>query len=112
MNRTDRCPKRSGGGLLAAGPAAGHRLRESLCQLLMLACYQAGDLPGALAAYHATRQALAAGLGADPGPALRGLLQQILRRDPGLDPARRHGARPLPGDGGPVITPVSWCHHD
>jgi DNA-binding SARP family transcriptional activator len=59
-----------------AGPAGGHRLRESLCQLLNLARYQAGDLPGALAAYHATRRALASGLGADPGPALRGLLQQ------------------------------------
>jgi DNA-binding SARP family transcriptional activator len=69
-----------------AGPADGHRLRESLCQLLMLARYQAGDLPGALAAYHGTRQALAEGLGTDPGPALRGLLQQILRRDPALEP--------------------------
>ena len=68
-----------------AGPAARHRLRESLCQLLMLACYRAGDLPGALAAYHGTRQALAAELGTDPGPALSGLLQQILRRDPALD---------------------------
>jgi DNA-binding SARP family transcriptional activator len=94
-----------------AGPAAGHRLRESLCQLLMLACYQAGDLPGALAAYHATREALAAELGADPGPALSGLLQQILRRDPCLD-ARHHGARTLAGDGGQMITQVTWCHHD
>jgi DNA-binding SARP family transcriptional activator len=95
-----------------AGPAAGHRLRESLCQLLMLACYQAGDLPGALAAYHGTRQALAAGLGADPGPALSGLLRQILRRDPCLDPARHHGARAVPGDGGQAITLVNWCHHN
>ena len=69
-----------------AGPAAGHRLRESLCRLLMLARYQVGDLPGALAAYHGTRRALAAELGTDPGPALSGLLQQILRRDPCLDP--------------------------
>lgn len=69
-----------------AGLAAGHRLRESLCQLLMLASYQAGDLPGALAAYHATRRALADELGTDPGPALTGLLRQILRRDPALDP--------------------------
>jgi DNA-binding SARP family transcriptional activator len=69
-----------------AGPADGHRLRESLCQLLMLARYQAGDLPGALAAYHGTRQALATELGIGPGPALSGLLQQILRRDPCLAP--------------------------
>jgi DNA-binding SARP family transcriptional activator len=67
-------------------PAAEHQLRESMCELLMLARYQAGDMPGALVAYHATRQVLAAELGADPGPALTGLLQQILRRDPSLDP--------------------------
>jgi DNA-binding SARP family transcriptional activator len=69
-----------------AGLAAGHRLREGICQLLMLARYQGGDLPGALAAYHCTRQALASELGTDPGPALSGLLQQMLRRDPCLDP--------------------------
>jgi DNA-binding SARP family transcriptional activator len=68
-----------------AGPAAGHRPRESLCQLLMLARYQAGDLPGALEAYHATRQALASELGAAPGAALAALLEQVLRRDPALD---------------------------
>lgn len=76
-----------------AGLAAGHRLRESLAQLLMLARYQAGDLPGALAAYHGTRRALADGLGADPGPALTGLLAQILARDPALDSP----AAPRPG---------------
>ena len=43
------------------------------------------SLPGALEAYHGTRQALAAELGTDPGPALGGLHQQILRRDPRLD---------------------------
>jgi len=69
-----------------AGQGAGHELRESLCQLLMLARYQAGDLPGALAAYHATRQALAGQLGTGPSPALAGLLAQILNRDPALDP--------------------------
>jgi DNA-binding SARP family transcriptional activator len=87
-----------------AGPAARHRLRESLCQLLMLACYRAGDLPGALAAYHGTRQALAAELGTDPGPALSGLLQQILRRDPALDPPAAVALGALPGDGGRAIT--------
>ena len=87
-----------------AGPAAGHRLRESLCQLLMLACYRAGDLPGALAAYHGTREALAAELGTDPGPALSGLLQQILRRDPALDPPAATAPAALPGDGGLAVT--------
>ena len=80
-----------------AGPAGGHRLRESLCQLLMLARYQAGDLPGALAAYHVTRQALAEGMGADPGASLSGLLQQILRRDPALDPPAAAAPGPCPG---------------
>lgn len=83
-----------------AGPAAGHRLRESLCQLLVLARYQAGDLPGALAAYHGTRQALAAELGTDPGPALTCLLQQILRRDPCLDPPATTAIRPIQGMAG------------
>jgi len=68
-----------------AGPASAHRLRESLCELLMLARYQAGDMPGALAAYHETREVLADELGTDPGSALTGLLGQILRRDPSLD---------------------------
>lgn len=83
-----------------AVPAAGHRLRESLCQLLMLACYQAGDLPGALAAYHGTRQALATELGTRPGPVLSGLLQQILRRDPALDLPAAAAPGALSGDGG------------
>lgn len=83
-----------------AGLAAGHELRESLCQLLMLARYRAGDLPGALAAYHATRQALAAELGADPGPALTGLLEQVLRRDPALDSPGAPVTGPWPGMAG------------
>jgi DNA-binding SARP family transcriptional activator len=83
-----------------AGQAAGHRLRESLCHLLMLARYQAGDLPGALAAYHRTRQALAAELGTDPCPALTGLLQQILRRDPRLDPPATTANGPCQGMAG------------
>jgi len=89
-----------------AGPAAGHPLRESLCQILMLARYQAGDLPGALAAYHDTRRALAAELGADPGPALAGLLGQILHRDPRLEPppSGHPGVKARPGYGRQTIT--------
>jgi SARP family transcriptional regulator, regulator of embCAB operon len=83
-----------------AGPSAGHQLRESLCQLLMLARYQAGDLPGALDAYHGTRQARATELGTDPGPALSGLLRQILRRDPGLHPPATTAAGPCQGMAG------------
>jgi DNA-binding SARP family transcriptional activator len=95
-----------------AGPAAGHRLRESLCRLLMLARYQAGDLPGAVAAYHCTRQALTAELGTVPAPALTGLLQQILRRDPCLDPSAATAPGPRSGDGRHAITALTWCHHD
>jgi len=83
-----------------AGPAAGHQLRESLCQLLMMARYQAGDLPGALDAYHGTRQALATELGTDPGPALSGLFRQILRRDPGLNPPASMALGPCQGMAG------------
>jgi DNA-binding SARP family transcriptional activator len=83
-----------------AGPSAGHQLRESLCQLLMLARYQAGDLPGALDAYHGTRQALATELGTDPGPALSGLFRRILRRDPGLHPPASTAAGPCQGMAG------------
>lgn len=94
-----------------AAPAAGHVLRESLCQLIMLARYQAGDLPGALAAYHRTRRALAVSLGADPGPSLASLLEQVLRRDPALNPPPA-AHRSWQGDGGPTATGVSWCQHD
>jgi len=83
-----------------AALAAGHQLRESLCRLLMLARYQADDLPGALDAYHRTRRALAAELGADPGPALSGLLRQILHRDPGLNPPATRAAGPCEGIAG------------
>ena len=79
-----------------AGPAAGHRLRESLCQLLMLARYQAGDLPGALAAYHRTCQALADGLGTDPGPGAGRPAGAGPAPRPRPGPARRDRARAVP----------------
>jgi DNA-binding SARP family transcriptional activator len=68
------------------GLAARYPLREGLCYRLMLARYQAGHPAGALSAYHTLRRALADELGTDPGPPLQRLHQQILRRDPRLDP--------------------------
>jgi DNA-binding SARP family transcriptional activator/tetratricopeptide (TPR) repeat protein len=59
-------------------------LRERLHGLLMTALYRDGQQAGALAAYQAARTALAAELGAEPGPDLRGLHQQILTADPAL----------------------------
>jgi DNA-binding SARP family transcriptional activator len=69
-----------------AGLAASHPLREGLWYQLMLARYRCGHLAGALAAYQAIRRTLADELGTDPGPPLARLHQQILRRDPTLDP--------------------------
>jgi DNA-binding SARP family transcriptional activator len=69
-------------------------LRERLHGLLMTALYRDGQQAAALAAYQAARGVLAAELGAEPGPELRALHQQILRGDPA-----RPG--PAPGPAGP-----------
>jgi Bacterial transcriptional activator domain/AAA ATPase domain len=50
----------------------------------MLALYRDGNQAAALAAFQAARVALVAELGCEPGPALRGLQQQILSADPAL----------------------------
>jgi DNA-binding SARP family transcriptional activator len=59
-------------------------LRERLHALLMLALYRDGQQAAALAAYQAARNVLAAELGAEAGPELQGLHQQILNADPAL----------------------------
>ena len=59
-----------------------HPLREQLHVLLMLALYQSGRRPEALAAYRDARQALAGKPGAEPGTRLRELHQQILSGEP------------------------------
>jgi DNA-binding SARP family transcriptional activator/tetratricopeptide (TPR) repeat protein len=64
--------------------AAAEPLRERLHRLLMLALYRDGQQASALAAYQAARRVLAEELGAEPGPDLRRLHQQILAGDPGL----------------------------
>ena len=65
---------------------AEHPLRERLAGQLMLALYRCGRQAEATQAYHSTRSVLVEELGMEPGPPLRGLLQQILAQDPGLDP--------------------------
>jgi DNA-binding SARP family transcriptional activator len=72
-------------------------LRERLHGLLMTALYRDGQQAAALAAYQAARAMLIDELGAEPGPELRGLHQQILNGDPVLaDPGL---AGPAPAGG-------------
>ena len=58
--------------------------RERAWGQLMVALYQAGRPADALAAYGRARVVLAAELGLEPGPALRGIEQSILIHDPRL----------------------------
>ncbi len=67
--------------LLATAP-----MRERAAALLMRARYRAGDVPGALAVYEATRRTLAEELGVEPGEELGKLQRQVLNRDRELTP--------------------------
>lgn len=73
----------------ALGPLAEllaeHPLVEPLAGLQMLALYRSGRLADAVDSYAQIRQRLVEQLGDEPGPELRQLHQQVLRRDPGLD---------------------------
>jgi DNA-binding SARP family transcriptional activator len=60
-------------------------LRERLRELLLVALYRSGRQAEALAAYQDARTALVDELGVEPGKALRGLHQAILRQDPALE---------------------------
>jgi DNA-binding SARP family transcriptional activator len=71
-------------GLVAAEP-----LRERLHALLMTALVRDGQQAGALAAYQAARRVLVDELGAEPGPELQRLQQQVLAGPPPGHPPRR-----------------------
>lgn len=63
---------------------AEHPLRERPHAQLMLTLYRCGRQADALDAYQRARTHLSDQLGLEPGPALRGLEQSILRQDPSL----------------------------
>ncbi|MFJ9588657.1 AfsR/SARP family transcriptional regulator [Streptomyces acidicola] len=66
-----------------------HPLDERLAGQYMLALYRSEHTGDALIAYEDVRRRLAQELGADPGPHLRTLHQQILTNDSALAPPRR-----------------------
>jgi DNA-binding SARP family transcriptional activator len=69
-----------------AQEAAAHPDDERLIGQLMLALYRSGRPTEALRWFERTSQRLSVELGADPGPELQKLHQQILRTDPSLAP--------------------------
>jgi DNA-binding SARP family transcriptional activator len=82
--------------------AAEYPLRERVHACLLLALYRSGRQAEALAAYRQARGALVEELGAEPGPELQQLHQQILTADPALriagpaTPTAGGAARPDP----------------
>jgi DNA-binding SARP family transcriptional activator/Tfp pilus assembly protein PilF len=92
------------GALLAelAGQAAAAPADERLIGQLMLALYRSGQPAEALRWFERTRQHLAGELGADPGPQLQALHQQVLRADPALNLAPGVTGQRRQPDGAPV----------
>jgi predicted ATPase/DNA-binding SARP family transcriptional activator len=64
---------------------ARHPTHEGFWVQLVLALYRSGRQGDALMTYRRAREALAAELGVDPGPALRELEAAVLQQDPKLD---------------------------
>ncbi|WNZ06359.1 AfsR/SARP family transcriptional regulator [Streptomyces sp. 11x1] len=92
---------------------AAHPLRERFYELLMSALHRCGRQAEALGTYDRARRALVHDLGIEPGPALRGCLQTILRQDPWSPPpapapsaAHIPAAAPAPGAGAPGTAPA------
>ncbi|MBR7676129.1 AAA family ATPase, partial [Streptomyces daliensis] len=80
--------------------AAGHPLDEPLQALLLRALRDAGRPAEALAAYEEVRTTLADRLGADPGPELRALHEELLSGGERWDPPKTTGTpSPTPGTG-------------
>ena len=86
--------------------AAEQPLRERFHAQLMIALARCGRQAEALAAYQQARRSLVAELGVEPGPELRHLHQQILRRDPDLAfPALARGAHSAASMGAARVIP-------
>ncbi|GIF96447.1 AfsR/SARP family transcriptional regulator [Catellatospora citrea] len=95
----------SGEGIALVAPLrehiAAHPTRERAYEQLMRVLYAVGDTAAALTVYQQARDALAEGLGLEPGPQLREVQRAVLRRDPSLaPPAPAHAITPrqLPPD--------------
>ncbi|MFF9908901.1 BTAD domain-containing putative transcriptional regulator [Streptomyces olivaceus] len=73
-----------------------HPMRERFYDLLMIALYRCGRQAEALGVYERARKRLVHELGVEPGPALRGRMEAILRQDPALAHPNPH-ASPHPG---------------
>jgi DNA-binding SARP family transcriptional activator/tetratricopeptide (TPR) repeat protein len=87
-----RIELRLGGHAAAVGPLsmllAEHPLTEPVACLTMLALYRCGRQADALEVYRQVRDRIVTEIGDEPGPELRSLHEQILRRDPALDHPR------------------------
>ncbi|MER5299422.1 AfsR/SARP family transcriptional regulator [Streptomyces lasiicapitis] len=76
-----------------------HPMRERFYDLLMVALYRCGRQAEALGVYDRARKRLVHELGVEPGPALRGRMEAILRQDPVLAHAPRPRQETTGGSG-------------